>query len=376
MSYRILVINWQDIRNPLSGGAEVHLHEIFKRVARRGHHITLLCCGHQELPGEEVIDNIQVIRRGNRNIFNYLVPFLYHNLSRQTKYDVVIDDINKIPFYSPLYVKQPLIGIVHHLFGSSIFIESTLPVALYVSLAEKLIPSIYRNIPLAVVSNSTKNELIRKGIPEQNIHLIPNAVDQSAYQVIPDKKSSTPLVGYLGRVKKYKSIDHLIMAFAEVHRQIPQAKLLIVGDGDYLVDLKKLVSRLQLSQVVTFAGAAFQKQKVDFLNQMWFMVNPSPKEGWGLTVIEANACGVPVIAADSPGLRDSVVAGETGLFYSYGDYHRLAELIIQLIEQPKLRNSLAQKSIEWARQFNWDDSATKMLTLIENVLSRRKTNVQ
>ena len=86
----------------------------------------------------------------------------------------IIDDINKIPFYTPLFVKEPLIGIIHHLFGSSIFIESSLPVALYVTLAEKLISKIYRNIPMVVVSNSTKQELINKGFSESEIDLVYN----------------------------------------------------------------------------------------------------------------------------------------------------------------------------------------------------------
>ena len=371
MGYNILVINWQDIRNPLGGGAEVHFHEIFKRIAQQGHQVTLLCCGYKGFPDEEIIDEIHVIRHGKRNFFNYLVPFLYKKYSRKIQFDVIIDDINKIPFYTPLYVKEPLIGIIHHLFGSSIFIESSFPVALYVTLAEKLIPKIYRNVPMAVVSNSTKQELIQKGFFEHNIDLVYNAVDRSAYQYYPNKKSSYPLVGYLGRIKKYKSVNHLILSFSEVIQQIPEAKLLIIGDGDYLPELKNLVAKLKLEQVVTFTGATSHEQKIDYLNQMWLTVNPSPKEGWGLTVIEANCCGVPVIAADSPGLRDSVVAGKTGLLYPYGEYHRLAELIVELIQQENLRNSLSKQCISWAHQFNWENSATNMLNLIEKALSRR-----
>jgi glycosyltransferase involved in cell wall biosynthesis len=126
-----------------------------------------------------------------------------------------------------------------------------------------------------------------------------------------------------------------------------------------------------LEQVVTFAGATSHEQKIDFLNQMWLAVNPSPKEGWGLTVIEANCCGIPVIAADSPGLRDSVVASKTGLLYPYGNYHELAEQIIELIKNDSLRESLAKECIDWAHQFNWEQSAANMLNLIEKVLSRR-----
>ncbi|MDZ7263338.1 MAG: glycosyltransferase family 4 protein [candidate division KSB1 bacterium] len=371
MGYRILVINWQDIRNPLGGGAEVHCHEIFKRIAQQGHDVTLLCSRHRDLPSDEVIDGIRVIRRGHRYLFNFWVPWLYRQCARQQQFDVVIDDINKIPFFTPLYVREPLIGIIHHLFGSSIFLESTLPVALYVTAAESLVPSVYRNIPLAVVSNSTKQELMRKGFRNEQISLVQNAVEAIAYPHQPEKRSPTPVIGYLGRIKKYKSVHHLLQAFAEVLLQLPSAELLVVGDGDYLPQLKRIARRLGIDGKVQFTGATTQSTKIDLLNRMWLAINPSPKEGWGLTVIEANSCGVPVIAADSPGLRDSVVNGKTGFLYPYGDYHRLAQLIIQLIRDDRLRNSLVTPCREWARQFNWEESARKMLALIEYVLSRR-----
>lgn len=372
MGYKILVINWQDIRNPLGGGAEVHFHEIFKRIVRRGHEVTLLSCAHPNLPEHEIIDGIEVVRRGPRQLFNYVVPWLYRIQSRKQSFDIVIDDINKIPFYTPLFVKEPLIGIVHHLFGESIFRELILPIALYVKLAESLIPRIYRNVPLAVVSESTRQELIQKGFSSKALHLVGNAVDHDAYPYRPELRSPHPLIGYLGRIKKYKSVDHLIRAFAMVIQAIPTARLLIVGDGDYLSVLQKLVRELKLEQVAHFTGAINHKEKIEYLNRMWLAVNPSPKEGWGLTVIEANCCGVPVVAANSPGLRDSVIDGETGLLYPYGDVEALAERMIRLIQNDSLRQRLAQQGIQWARQFDWEHSATAMLNLIGNVLSRRK----
>lgn len=371
MSYNILVINWQDIRNPLGGGAEVHFHEIFKRIVAKGHQVTLLCCAHRDLPGEEELDGIKIIRSGHRSFFNFFVPSLYRKYSKANNYDVVIDDINKIPFYSPLFVKEPLIGIIHHLFGSSIFIESSLPVAVYVTLAEMLVPKVYRNIPMAVVSNSTKQELVQKGFSADQIDLVYNAVDQDAYQFVPELKSITPLVGYLGRIKRYKSVHHLIQAFELVRQKIPDATLIIIGDGDHLPILKKLVEKLDLGDGVVFTGALHHNQKIKYLNQMWLSVNPSPKEGWGLTVIEANCCGVPVIAANSPGLKDSVVDGKTGLLYPYGDYHRLAELIIKVIQDRGLRKNFSEESRMWAHQFNWERSADTMLNLIEKTLAWR-----
>ncbi|MBN2009237.1 glycosyltransferase family 4 protein [candidate division KSB1 bacterium] len=369
MTYSILVINWQDISNPFGGGAEVHLHEIFKRIAQQGHTVTLLCSSYAGAAEEKTIDGIHIIRRGSRSMFNFHVPWMCRKIVKTMHVDIVIDDINKIPFYTPLYVRRPLIGIIHHLFGKSIFIEASLPAAMYVNTAERLVPWVYRTIPMTVVSQSTKNELLAKGFHEQNIHIIHNGVDTAAYKTIPKKRSEFPYIGYLGRIKKYKSVDHLLLAFKRVRNKIPDAQLVIIGDGDYLHTLHELTDSLELSHAVTFAGAANEQQKQEYLNHVWFTVNPSPKEGWGLTVIESNACGSPVIAADSPGLRDSVANEHSGLLYPYGDIEALANTMIQLIENPAQLRALRHNCVPWAQQFSWDVSAQKMLDLIHETVS-------
>ncbi|MBD3290050.1 glycosyltransferase [candidate division KSB1 bacterium] len=365
----ILTINWQDIKNPLGGGAEVHLHEIFKRIVSMGHNVTLLCCTYENAMSEEYIDGIQIFRRGHRNFFNFVVPHNYFLLNKKINFDIIVDDINKIPFYTPLYVKKPLIGIIHHLFGSSIFMETSLPGALYVNMAEKLIPPIYKNIPMTVVSKSTREELIDKGFHDDNLHIIHNGVDMSGFRAEKKARSSNPTIGYFGRIKKYKSIDHILKAFKIVLEKLPKAQLLIMGDGDYLPEIRQQAKKLQLDGQIDFTGPLMNSEKLKHLNKVWFTVNPSPKEGWGLTVIESNACALPVIAADSPGLRESVVDKKTGLLYEYGNIEQLASQMILLIENQQLRETLSENSLEWAKKFSWDRSAEKMLHLLEKTIS-------
>ena len=373
---KILVINWQDIKNPLGGGAEVHLHEIFKRLAQRGHSVTLFSSSFQGALTEENIDGIQVIRQGGRYLFNFIVPARYYTQFRRDGYDIVVDDINKIPFYSPLYVKEPLLAIVHHLFDRSIFSEASLPIASYVFGAERLAFPIYRKTPMAVVSESTKQELIRHGFPDANIELVQNAVDHELYQSWDRTAGSEIIVGYLGRLKKYKSIDHLLSAFEIVKQEIPEARLLIVGDGDARPALEQTARDLGLSQSVTFAGFVSAQEKVRLLNMMRVVVNTSAKEGWGLTVIEANASGVPVIASDVPGLRDSVVDEKTGFLYEYGNIEQLAQKILLVLRDENLQTRLSRESIDWAHTFSWDSSADAMMRLlektVEGALSNRK----
>jgi len=371
MQYNILVINWQDITNPLGGGAEVHLHEIFRRVVAKGHKVTLLCCRHAGAADEEYIDGIRIIRKGGRNTFNFIVPSAYCALAKHQRFDVVFDDINKIPFFTPLFVSEPLIAIAHHFFGRSIFIEAAFPLACYVFVSERLVPSVYDRVPFAVVSQSTRRELENKGV-RSKINLLPNAVDLSRYGVIENGKNQTPLVGYFGRLKKYKSIDHFVRAIPDVLTRFPNAQFLIVGEGDNRQNLEKLACILGINDKVQFTGAVSQREKVVLLNRMWIAVNPSPKEGWGLTVIEANACQTPVIAANSPGLVDSVIHKKTGLLYKFGNIEQLTKSINLLLDNEKLRINMGVAARKWAEEFNWDNSAELAIKIISETLNRRK----
>jgi glycosyltransferase involved in cell wall biosynthesis len=368
---KILLLNWQDINNPLGGGAEVHMHEIFKRIVARGHEVTLFCCHYPGAAKTEVIDGIRVIRDGSRNFFNYYVRGRYRSEFRRQDFDVVIDDINKIPFYTPWFVDKPLIGILHHLFGPAVYREVNLLPGLYVSLAEKLATKVYRNVPMAVVSESTRQELIGFGFPADNIFIVPNAVNHSNYSTAEYSQPVRPIIGHLGRLKKYKSADHLLRALQIIRLEVPDVQLQIIGDGTHRAELERLSNELGIADSVQFLGYLSQQETVQRLHQMSVLANCSAKEGWGLTVIEANSCGVPVVASDVPGLRDSVVDGKTGLLFEYGNIEQLAQKLLLTLRDEHLRSRLRSEAILWARSFRWDDSADKMLDLMERVVARK-----
>jgi glycosyltransferase involved in cell wall biosynthesis len=369
---RILLLNWQDINNPAGGGAEVYLHQIFKRLAAQGHEITLLCTQFHGAPKEEVIDGIRVLRRGNRNLFNYVVPLEYERRLCHERFDIVIDDLNKIPFYTPLYVREPLLGMVMHLFGTSIFKEASFPAASYVYSAEQLAMSVYRKTPLVAISESTRKELLSHGCKEENIFLVPCAVNHAVYRQLAGITRIEPVIGHVGRLKKYKSVDHLLRAFAIVLKVLPEAKLIIIGEGDGKPAFERLSEELQIHHATTFTGFLPLEEKVRLLNRMQITVNTSAKEGWGLTVTEANACGAPAVASDVPGLRDAVIDNETGLLYEYGNIEQLSEKILLLLRDDHLRSRLAIGALEYAQSLTWDKSAKIMLDVIERILVQKK----
>jgi len=359
----ILIINWQDRLNPLAGGAEVHLHEIFSRIASWGHSVSLLASGFQGAKREESVDGIQVIRKGGRNTFNFFVPYAAKEIIRRKHIDVLVEDLNKIPFFTPLFLKIQTIAILHHRFGRSIFNETILPFALYVYIAESMIPFIYRHIPFDVVSESTKADLVSSGLKNESIFIHYNGIDLERYTVGSEERIPFQIT-FLGRVKKYKSIEHLFHAVARLKDEFSQLHVMLVGDGDALPELKRIAASLHIDDRVTFTGFVTESEKIKILQQSEIVVNTSSREGWGLTVIESNACGIPVIAANSPGLRDSVKDGYNGLLYPYGDIDALTNALRNLLTNRKLKQTMRKNAVKWSQQFNWERSAKGILDLL------------
>jgi glycosyltransferase involved in cell wall biosynthesis len=363
----ILVFNWQDIANPLSGGAEVHLHEVFGRIAGTGNRVTLYCSSYPGAAAEEEQNGIRVIREGGRSTFNFLPPITYRQRFRDEGFDIVVDDMNKIPFFTPLYVQGPLVCVTHHLFGRSIFRETNPVIGGYVYSTERAALALFRSrrVPFIVGSPSTRDELVAHGCRIEDITVVPYAVDHAVHRPTGVPRESVPLVGYFGRLKRYKSVDHLLHAFSLVRAAIPRARLVIVGDGDDRPRLESVARNLGIGDFVEFAGFVPVEKKIELLQRMWCKAATSAKEGWGLTVLEANACGTPVVASNVPGLRDAVRDGETGLLYPYGDVSSLADAILRLLRDGPLRERLGRAARAWALEFTWERAAGTTLDLLK-----------
>ncbi len=365
---KILLINWMDMANPMSGGAEVHLTEIFRRFVERGDEITLVSSGFEGGAKHDEYCGIKIIRTGTRETFNFAAPRLLRRLEHREHFDLVVEDINKVPLFTPLYLKKPLLVIIPHLFGKTVFRETNAVVASYVYLMERFVPWLYRRAIFEVISESTADDLVSRGVDPGLIRVVHCGMDHELYNVDPSvEKFKQPTILYLGRVKRYKCIDVLLRSLPEVIRIIPQARLVIVGSGDYLDELKKCAGKLRIFESVVFTGFVSSEEKLDWMRRSHVIVNPSPKEGWGLTNIEANACGTPSIATDADGLRDSVRDGETGFLFPFGDHQTLAQKAVQILQNNELRRKLSQNAIAWAGTFTWGKAALKTMEIIEAI---------
>jgi len=363
---RVLIINWQDWTNPQGGGAEVHLHEIFKRLTS-DYDITLLCSGFDGASPYEEIDGIKIHRIGSRNTFNFFVPSAYKSLCRANDFDLVIEDLNKIPFFGRFYIKEKRMAILHHLFGESIYLETNFLFGSYVYYTERLIPKFYRDIPITAVSESTKEDLIQKGIKEECITVIYNGVDLSRYRTA-ENLYGKPTIACLGRMKKYKRMDIFIDAIPEILKEIPDLQVLFVGRGDDLPRLKTITRDRGMDKVIEFKGFISEDEKNEILSKSWVAVNTSPKEGWGLTSMEAQASGTPSIVPDSPGLKETVKHGETGFIYPYGSVKHLSGILIEFLKDSKKAIEMGRKARHWASNFSWDHSALRMKEFIKEII--------
>ena len=354
---KALVVNWQDLANPHAGGAEVHLHEIFGRLAARGHQVTLLVSGYAGAKPKDMVDGMEVHRVGSRNTFNLFVAGHYRR-ELAGKFDVVVEDLNKVPLFTPYWIRHPTVLLVHHLFGATAFREASAPFAAATWLLERPIGRMYRGVPVEAVSESTADDLVARGLRRGDITVIHNGVDLGFFRPDPSvARADEPTFLFVGRLKRYKQVDLAIEAVASLRDSGTHVRLRIAGRGDDEPRLRGVVDRLGVADRVAFEGFVTEERKRELLRTSWATVLPSPKEGWGITNVEAAACATPAVVSDSPGLRESVVNGRTGLIVPHGDVAALADALRSLAVDRSRVEALGRGALDFAQGFTWDRAA-------------------
>jgi glycosyltransferase involved in cell wall biosynthesis len=368
---RLLVVNWQCRENPLAGGAEIHLHEIFGRLAARGHAVTLLCGGWPGCAQTARLDGIDVVRVGTRHSFPFLARSYFRQHLAGGAFDLLIEDINKVPLFTTRWGGPPVVALVPHLFGGTAFQELTPPLAAAVWLAERPLGRLYRDTPFEAISTSTASDLAERGIPRAAVEVIYPGIDTVGYTPLAGTRAPEPVFAYLGRLKKYKGVHHVVCAFAEMHH--PTATLEIAGAGDYRPMLERLAASLDLGPRVKFLGRIDEDDKLTLLRRAWALVFASPKEGWGITNLEAAACGTPVVASNSPGIRESVRDGETGFLVAHGDARAMGAAMDRLAAAPQLVHQMGLQARRFAETFTWERAAEETERHLQRVLTSRRT---
>ena len=364
---RILVVNWQDRTNPQAGGAEVHLHEIFGRLAGQGHEVHLLCSGWAGAPPDDVVDGMRVHRVSSRYGFALAGGRAFDRLADQLAPDVVVEDVNKIPLNLPRRWDGPFALIVPHLFGSTAFRELPAPLAAVVWAKERPMPRIYADAHVHAISVSTRDDLVARGFRPDRVRVIYPGVDTQHFtpdDAVPREPAPTFL--YVGRLRRYKQVDTAIRALAGLPAP---ATLWVAGTGDDRGRLERIARQEGIADRVRFLGYVSEERKLELYRRAWAVLLPSLKEGWGITNLEAAGCGTPALAADNSALRESVRDGETGYLFATGDVARLREVMGRIAADAGLRERLGRGARAFAETFSWERTARETVDHLESAVA-------
>lgn len=373
MSLDLLLVNWQDPENPLAGGAELHLFELARRLVERGHRLRLVCSGFPGAAPRAVVQGVEVTRVSSRYGFAWRGRDAVRAALRERRPDLLLEDINKVPLYLPsLAPDLPFCALIPHLFGTTAFLELPPPLAAIVWASELRIPSAYARAGFHAISESTRDDLVARGVPRERIRVIHPGVD-TAYFTADDGATRTgnPTFLYVGRLMRYKGIETAIRALATARRTRGDLTLDIAGSGPHRPDLERLVATLGLGDAVRFLGRVSEDQKRGLLRSTWANVLPSAKEGWGITVMEAAACGTPSLASDRPGLRDSVRHETTGWLLPHGDSDALAERMLALAGDPAMVARFGRAARAHAEATTWEAAADATAAHLSDLIAGR-----
>lgn len=365
LSMKILWLNWRDIKNPQAGGAEVMTHETAKRLVAAGNEVTIFTAKFPGAAKIDTIDGIKVIRSGNRLTCRFWAFWQYRKKFKG-KVDVVIDEINTIPFFTPLYIRERKFALIHQLAREFWWSETFFPLNLLGFLLESVYLKPYKKIPTIAASESTKKDLTNLGF--EKVFVFHQGLSVKPVSKLPIKPPGPEII-FIGRLTRPKGPQDAILAFKIIKNIFPQAKLIIAGKGKagFTKYLKKLVTKLDLKNSVRFAGFVSEVEKIKLLGRAKIILIPSVREGWNLVPVEANAAGCVPIGYQVPGLRNSIKDGETGTLTKKNNPQHLAKAAILILSDNKLQQKLITNGLLWSKNFDWSKTYASFIHILKSI---------
>ncbi len=361
---QVLFLNWRDLSNPAAGGAEAYTEQIARRFAAAGCRLTLFTSAYPGAPPNDWENGYLVVRSGGR--FGVYVAAARHVRRYGRQYDAIVDFQNGIPFFAPLWAPATtaVTCVVHHVHQEQFGLYFPWPVSWVGRVLEgRVTRRVYGGRAFVAVSPSTRTQMRRQLRFRMPIFIVPNGADRAP--PARGHRSPTPLIAVVTRLVPHKQLHLLVEAVPDLRRRWPSLQVEIAGSGPSREVLQARVRELGVEQSVTLPGRVSDQYKWDLLSRAWLTVAPSLAEGWGLTVLEANAMGTPALAYDVAGLRDSVRDKVTGWLVPPGQ--GLAAPLAGAIEEladPVRRDLITQQCLSWARGFSWDSSAQRLARVL------------
>jgi glycosyltransferase involved in cell wall biosynthesis len=368
---RIHALAWRDLDDVEAGGSEVHIAEVAKLWAAAGLDITLRTSWAQGQPTEAVRDGYKVIRRAGRHLV--FPRAAAAEVARRTgPRDVLIEIWNGMPFLSPLWCRGPRVILLHHVHAEMWNMTLGPKLGPLGALFEaKVAPPLYRSSAVATLSESSKRELVDElGFRDERVTVVHPGIDP---RYSPGgERAPEPLVMALGRIAPVKRYDMLVRAAHHARARVPGLRLHIVGDGYGRPVVEGVIDELDAADWVTLRGHLTEDEKIDLYRQAWIIASASAREGWGMTLTEAAACGTPAVATRIAGHADAIRAGSSGLL-AEGSPRSLGDAMADVLTDDDLRARLSEGALARAAELTWTNTATQLMRVVADEVSRRRS---
>jgi glycosyltransferase involved in cell wall biosynthesis len=355
---KILWLTWKDLGNPLAGGAERVNEEIAKRLVENGHEVVFLTANFPGGMAEETVDGYKVIRLGNRWSV-YWKAYRFYTKHMTGWADLVIDEVNTMPFFAKFYVKEKNILFVHQLCREIWFYQMFFPLNLAGFALEPLYMRLFNDCKVITISDSTKKDLKRFGFKDCNIKIICEGTDIAPVKDIDKiRKCTKPTLLSFGSIRSMKRTTHILKAFEIAKCKIPDLELIIAGDNNNCYGRKvfRMAQMSKFSSSIHILGKVGKEGKIELMQKTHILLSTPVKEGWGLVVTEANSQGTPAIVYNVDGLRDSVRNNSTGIVCDKNTPFEIANNIISLLKNKDTYNRLRYNAWAWSLVHNFENS--------------------
>jgi glycosyltransferase involved in cell wall biosynthesis len=365
---KVLFLATRDWFNPATTGGDNTLWENARYLASVGHQVTYVAAGFAGAANEETLDGIKVVRLGSIHSL-WFRTFVYYMTHCRGRYDVVVAEGfggSRIPRLAPLYVAEPMITEWHQIHRELFAAQYPKLLNGPLNLLERITARIHRNTLVRAGTVEWQQAFPSLGFKAENVFLVPVSIRDDWLQ-LNGHPIAEPTILWLGKLRRYKCPDHAVVAMPEVLKRIPNARLVIAGrrdDLDYERELRALARRLGIAGNVDFHFGLSEQEKRDLIRASRIVVLTSAVEGFGIVVLEANACGLPVIA--STGVPEGAVAdGVNGLRYPFGNTRALADRIVRLLQDESLYSQLSQTALRNVRRFSWSRVGAEFERMVE-----------
>ena len=330
-------------------------YEIGKRLVKKGYKFNLVTVNPGSLSHDEALDGLNVHRiRGNILAHAYVPKII-----KQIKPDIIVDDLgHAVPWFSPYFTDKPVVASFYHLHARSLPGQVNPLIVPILTFIEKQYKHVYNKSTFVTLSNTAVNDLLELGINKQNIVKILPGVNHNILK--PSKKSEVPLLIYFAGMRDYKR-PWMALELLNALRD-KNFTLIVVGSGPSFLRVKETCKKYSLYNQVKFTGRLSYDELAELLGSSWINLHFSLTEGFGLSIVEAAACGTPTVALDAPGVSE--VINEFGFGLVARDLDDMKNKIEEMLEDYSM---WSRKVYENSLRFSWDKTAEDWDRLLKSL---------